>query len=168
MKEIAIGKLKLCSVSLLLMGLLGTGCSQTAPSQTAPSPEVAGTFTGQDLPSEVEELEGTPLYSISGELSGMHQFDGAAYLLIAPQDPTKALLVSESGVAPAELSKRESKPTKISGVKELIDSEKLKNHVTERYQMALQTNADGKVILLKAKTTGTPMSPGEGEASSEQ
>ena len=167
MKEIAIGKLKLCSVSLLLLGLLGTGCSQKTPSQAAPTPEVAGTFTGQELPTEVEELDGTPLYSISEEISGLHEFDGAAYLLIAPQDPTKALLVSESGVSPADLSKRESKPSTISGVKELIDSEKLKNHVTERYQLALQTNASGKVILLKAKSAASVI-PGEGESSSEQ
>jgi len=107
-----------------------------------------GTFTGQDLPEKIEELKGTPLYSISEELSSVAEIPGAAFLLIAPQDPTKALLVVEQETLPADLAKRASKPIALSGKKESKKSESLAAHVKERYELELKSDANGDIIVL--------------------
>lgn len=138
-----------CLASVFIAGLLFVGCQQQEEHSATPTPAVAGTFTGQDLPSKVEELNGTPLYSVSKELTGVAKLEGATYLLIAPQDPTKALLVQEKGATPESLSGRESKPIKISGAKTTTDSADLVKHVKERYEMDLQVDDAGKVVVLQ-------------------
>ena len=55
---------------LLALGLAVAvaGCSGES-AVPSPTPEAVGTYTGQDLPEVVEQLEGTPLYSQSAELT---------------------------------------------------------------------------------------------------
>ena len=139
----------------LLAGLLLTGCNQETP---APQPTAveAGTFTGQKLPDKVEQLDGTPLYSISEELTTVAKAEDACFLLIAPQDPTKALLVKESGTKPAELATRESKMTKFSGSKSTMKSESLVAHVKENYQLDLQVDNGEVVVLSVSAPDATP------------
>ena len=85
----------------------------------------------------------------------MLALDGASYLLIAPQDPLKALLVLEPGAVPAELAKRESKLVKLSGKKESAESQALLELVKERYQLELQTDDSGRVVVLRTESSGT-------------
>jgi hypothetical protein len=144
------------SVLLALgLALAVAGCSgeSAAPS---PTPEAVGTYTGQDLPEVVEQLEGTPLYSQSSELTPLAKVQGATYLLIAPQDPLKALLVVEEGASPEEVSKRQSGPVKLAGKSETLDAPALVDHVKAQYQLDLKTDDKGKVIVLKV--SGVPSS----------
>ncbi|HIB65042.1 MAG TPA: hypothetical protein EYO33_08020 [Phycisphaerales bacterium] len=135
-------------VAILAAGVLLTGCSQeSAPTAT---PAAAGTFSGQELPNKVDNLDGTPLYSISKELTEASKLEGATYLLIAPQNPTMALLVQEKGTAPDELSGRESKPTTLSGVKTTSALPEVVQLVKERYELDLQVNDKGEVVILQA------------------
>jgi hypothetical protein len=112
-------------------------------------------YTGQELPAAVEELEGTPLYSGSEELTRLAGGPDAVYLLIAPQDPSKALLVQEKGAEPSAVTGRESKPIKVSGSKKSLKSEPLLKHVQERYELELQTDPSGGVVLLMAEPVAT-------------
>ena len=157
-------------VAILAAGVLLTGCQQESAPTATVTPASAGTFTGQDLPSKVENLNGTPLYSISKELTEASKLEGATYLLIAPQDPTMALLVQEKGLTPDELSGRESKPTTISGVKTTTSLPQVVQHVKERYELDLQVNDKGEVVVLQAGApvqTGSTPDATESEAQSE-
>lgn len=149
-----MGKIALTLVSTLTMACFLSGCRQDSPAP-AETPQTAGTFTGQELPEKVEELEGTPLYSGSEEIHSLLALDGASYLLIAPQDPLKAVLVLEPGAVPAELAKRESKPVKLSGKKEVADSKALVDLVKQRYELDLQTDTEGRVVVLRVESAGT-------------
>ena len=140
---------------LLALGLAVAvvGCSGES-AKPSPTPEAVGTYTGQDLPEVVEQLEGTPLYSQSAELTPLAKVQGATYLLIAPQDPLKALLVVEEGASPEEVSKRESGPVKLAGKSETLDAPALVEHVKAQYQLDLKTDEKGKVIVVKV--SGAP------------
>jgi hypothetical protein len=143
-------------LAVVYMAIILVGCQQGAPTETPSTPAVAGTFTGQDLAESIEELEGTPLYSISQEITDVAKVEGAAFLLIAPQDPTKALLVVEVQTTPADLAKRDSKQTKYSGKRKTMDSQALVDLVRERYELELQTDDQGKVVVLQTGPQPTP------------
>lgn len=140
------------------------GCSGE-PAAPSPTPEAVGTYTGQDLPDVVEELEGTPLYSQSAELTPLAKVQGATYLLIAPQDPLKALVVVEEGASPEEVAKRKSEPVKLAGKRETLDAQALVDHVKAQYQLDLKTDDKGQVIVLKvAKGPAAAATPEAGAA----
>ena len=101
----------------------------------------------------MEQLEGTPLYSLSETITEIANFSGAAYLLLAPKNPTKALVVLEPETEPSSLKERSSEPVKISGRKELMKADALLKHVKDTYQMDLQTSPSGEVIVLRAEKT---------------
>ena len=152
MKKSRLGRFAL-GLSFLLLLVLLPGCSKSEPT-TAQTPAASGTFTGQDLPDAVEQLEGTPLYTSATELAPLHKLEGACFLLIAPQSPDKTLMVFEEGAKAESLSTRESKPIKVSGTKETLESPDLVKHVKERYGLDLQMNEAGQVVYLKARMEG--------------
>lgn len=157
MKQTLTLSLALPVVACLSLALGGTGCKSEEPAPA--TPVEVGTFTGQSLPETVEKLEGTPLYSSSKEISGLAKFNGAAYLLIAPQDPTKALIVVEPGANPEEVSQRPSQPITLAGSRDTVEGKELASQIKERYQLDLQTTADGKVETLLVKTSPAGSTP---------
>lgn len=170
MKNSILGKVAGYLTPCLLAGLLLAGCQQEEPAPT-PTTTVAGTFTGQELPEEIEQLSGTPLYSVSEELTGVAATEDACFLLIAPQDPTKALLVQEKGSKPADLASRESQTTDFSGTKTTKKSDALVTHVKERYELDLQVSESGDVVILNveppAATSSAETESAETEAGAE-
>lgn len=154
MNTSVIGRSVAAILLSLVLGVFAGGCSQGEDPKASQSPEASGTFTGQNLPTEVEELEGTPLYSVSEDFAKIVKLDGAPYLLIAPQDPLKALLILEPGVDPAEVKTRESKQIKLSGTSEPIEAKELIEHVKQQYELDLKTDENGKVVVLRVKPSG--------------
>ena len=134
---------------LTLTTLTLSGCQGGQKPKASPTPAAVGTFTGQQLPDKVEKLEGTPFYSISPALSEVAKLPGACYLVIAPQDPTRALLIHEPNSKPEEVAKRESKSTEYSGRNTSVDSKALVEHVKQTYDLELNTANDGKVVILE-------------------
>ena len=139
----------------LALTVIVSGCSGESATPS-PTPQAVGTFTGQDLPQVVEELEGTPIYSESVDLAPLTNLNGATYLLIAPQDPLKALLVVEEGAKPEDVSKRESAMLKLTGKSESIEAGDLVKHVKDEYQLDLKTDDQGKVIVLRVSAKDAP------------
>jgi uncharacterized lipoprotein YbaY len=135
--------------------LMVAGCSGETVAPT-PTPQAVGTFTGQDLPEVVEELEGTPIYSESVDLAPLTELKGATYLLVAPQDPLKALLVVEDGAKPEDVAKRKSAMVKLTGKKEVLESGTLVQHVKDEYQLELKTDDKGQIIVLRVAAANTP------------
>jgi hypothetical protein len=145
--------------ALLLLG----GCQGQPPSggevsaSASPTPNV---YTGQSLPAKVDRLNGTPLYGSSAELAAQAKLEGAPFLLIAPQDPTRALLVLEAGSTPAEVASRPSQQSDFSGVTESIDAPQLLSYVKDKIGLDLKTDDSGKVVVLKVAHSGAaPASP---------
>ena len=142
------------SASLLFLSGCQNQGSEPGPSASASPTSTA--FTGQALPSKVDRLSGTPLYTISPELAAKAKLDGAPFLIIAPQDPSQALLIVEAGSQPAELVKRPSKLTDFSGATESIDAPELIGLVKDKTGLNLKTDASGKVVALKVASSTTP------------
>jgi hypothetical protein len=134
---------------LLLSGCPGQGAGEATPSASS-SPH-GNEFSGQNLPSKVESLSGTPFYNNSAELASRAKLEGAPFLLIAPLEPTKALLVLEVGSKPADLAQRASQKTDFSGVTESIEAPQLGAFVKESTGLDLKTDESGKVVVLKVQ-----------------
>ncbi|MFA5506002.1 MAG: hypothetical protein WC314_16395 [Vulcanimicrobiota bacterium] len=153
---------KTAALALALATTLA-GCSGNGSTSPA-TPQAVGTYTGQDLPEVVEELEGTPLYTGSTELTGLAQAQGATYLLIAPQDPLKALLVVEEGTTAEQVAQRQSAPVKLAGTRGTLDAQPLIEHVKANYELDLKTDEQGRIIVLNVpnaaaapQSTATPL-----------
>ena len=136
---------------ILALSLVSLGCQNTSAPTIAANPTPLGVFTGQSLPTEVLELEGIPLFSASEQLAKNVDYSGATYLLLAPQDPSKALLILEPNSEPSELAKRPSGPVKVTGSKELKKADGLLKHVKDTYQLDLQIAPSGEVVVLRVK-----------------
>ncbi len=168
MKEMFPCKTSLAGV--LLTTLLVSSCqSNSSPVATAPTASSSpGYYTGQALPSNVENLSGTPLYSTSVELAEKLPMQGAPFLLIAPQNPEEALLVVETGADPAEMKSRPSQITEFSGVTETTDAKDFLEFVKTSYQLNLKIDDNGKLVILRiqpkasqnAPATPSPQTPG--------
>lgn len=134
------------TVALLLVGCqtqpIGTG---TAASGT-PTPSY---YRGQSLPSEVDKLSGTPLYTTSEEIAKIAKIDGAPFLLIAPQNPSQALLVVESGTAPKDLTGRPSNLSEFTGSTESLEAPALVEFVKESFALELKVDEAGKIVVLR-------------------
>lgn len=149
------------ALPLSIVGCTGNGAN------SSPTPRSVGTFTGQDLPELVEELEGTPLYSESVRLTPLAKTDDAVYLLIAPQDPLKALLILEEGAVPEDVALRKSEIVKLAGKRDSLKNEALVAHVKEQYQLDLKTNESGEVLVLRVVAGDSPAttaSPAPGQS----
>lgn len=135
--------------------LLLSGCQKDEPANNSASPVEAGTFTGQKLPEKVENLTGTPFYTTSKELTPQAKVEGACYLVIAPQSPTKAVLVVEKMSKPEEVAARPSELTEFSGQTTSIDSPDLIKLVKESYDLDLNLTDDGKIAVLELSRVPT-------------
>lgn len=160
-----LGKFVAILACTVVLGLSVGGCQGEPPTPTA-TPESVGTFTGQELPEVVEQLEGTPIYSSSPGLAQVLPSESGAYLLIAPQDPLQALLVIEEGVTSETINERESKPVLLSGHKASIDPGAVLAYVEEHYQLELQTTPDGQVVVLRVASSADAEPDSEDEESS--
>ncbi len=143
------------------VALLLVGC-QTQPTGTAtaasgtPSPSY---YRGQSLPSEVDKLSGTPLYTTSEDIAKKAKIDGAPFLLIAPQNPSQALLVVESGSTPKDLAGRASNLSDFTGTTESLDAPALVEFVKESFGLELKVDEAGKIVVLRVssiKSSSTP------------
>lgn len=138
------------AVALLsLSGCQAPGSGEGSPPSSA-SP-AGHEYSGQNLPPKVDQLSGTPFYNTSPELASRAKLDGAPFLLIAPLDPTRALLVVEQGTTPAELAKRPSEKADFSGTTEAVEAPQLVGYVKESTGLELKTDDDGKVVVLKVQ-----------------
>lgn len=140
----------------LLIALLGSGCQATgpSPSPTASASAASTLFTGQVLPPEVQRLTGTPYYGTSDELAGqIPGLNGAPFLLMAPQNPTVALLVVESGSQPADVKERPSQLTDFSGRTERLDNPEAVKAVRESTGLDL-LQENGQIIVLRISSPG--------------
>lgn len=134
--------------------LLFSGCQTPQGGQVTasgtPSPSY---YRGQSLPSQVDKLSGTPLYSTSEELAKKAKItDGAPFLLIAPQNPSQALLVVEPGTSPKDLLSRPSSLSDFAGTTESLDAPELAGHVKDAFGLELKTDDSGKIVLLRLKS----------------
>lgn len=132
--------------------LLTAGCKGfvSGDGEVTPSASPTGSmYTGQTLPSKVDLLSGTPYYASSDKLAAAAKLDGAPFLLMAPQEPTKALLVVEAGTAPAEVKGRPSELRDFSGVTESLDAPELIKLVKDDLGLDLKVDDAGKVVILK-------------------
>ena len=155
---------KTALAGLFFTTLLVASCqSNSSPVATTPTASSSpGYYTGQALPSNVESLSGTPLYSTSVELAEKLQLPGAPFLLIAPQNPEEALLVLETGADPAEMKSRASQITEFSGVTETADAKDFVEFAKSSYQLNLKTDDNGKLVILRIApkdSQNTPASP---------
>jgi hypothetical protein len=116
-------------------------------------------YSGQALPAKVERLSGTPYYRSSDKMAAMAKLDGAPFLLMAPQDPTRALLVVEHGSTPADVMGRPSELSDFSGVTETSDATELVKFVKDDIGLELKVNEAGKVVVLKVERAATPAVP---------
>lgn len=146
--------------------LLGSGCQNQeagAGSPVASASPTSTVFSGQSLPSTIDSLTGTPYYTNSSKLAEIAKLDGAPFLLIAPQDPSKALLVLELEAKPSELAERPSQLGNFSGSTESIEAPELIKFVKDDTGLDLQQD-NGKVTVLKLTNTtatsdSTPSAP---------
>jgi hypothetical protein len=152
-------------VALWLSGCQGNG---SADAPTSPATTASTMFSGQELPGQVDRLTGTPYYTNSEKLAKLASLEGAPFLLMAPQDPTKVLLVVEAGTEPAALLNRPSQLADFSGSTKTVDSPELVKFVKEEMGVELKQNESGQVVVLVVqKTDGTsaaPLSSGSPEA----
>lgn len=142
--------------------LLTAGCKGFVSGQADVTPSASPTgsmYTGQTLPSKVDLLSGTPYYANSEKMAAAVKLDGAPFLIMAPQEPTKALLVLESGTAPSEVKGRPSELRDFSGVTETIEAPGLITMVKDDLGLDLKTDESGKVVMLKI-AKGAPIPAG--------
>lgn len=150
----------------LLVALLLAGCQGAGPGETTASASPTPTmFSGQTLPSKVEMLTGTPIYTSSEKMAPLVKLEGAPFLLMAPQEPTRALLVIETGSAPSALAGRPSELAQFSGTTELIEAPDLVKFVKDEMGVELKQDEAGKVVVLRVQpasagaTATTPAQP---------
>jgi hypothetical protein len=97
-------------------------------------------------------------------MAAIAKLDGAPFLLMAPQDPTRALLVVERGSTPADVAGRPSELSDFSGVTETSDATELVKFVKDDIGLELKVNEAGKVVVLMVERpvpgTATPALPG--------
>lgn len=103
-------------------------------------------FVGQELPSKVEHLLGTPFYLEL--IKDKVKLDGAAFLYLSPQDPTQALLVVDPKAKPDDLKKRESHLMEISGTTELVDLSEAATALEDKMGLKLHRQG-GKIVVLR-------------------
>lgn len=138
-----------------------SGQSEVTPS-ASPSSSM---YTGQALPAKVDLLSGTPYYANSAKLAAAAKLVGAPFLLMAPQEPTKALLILEAGSTPADVTGRPSELRDFSGVTETIDSPELIKLVKDDLGLDLKVDDAGKVVVMKvAKGDPAPKATGSTSA----
>lgn len=152
--------LRLFLAATACTALLGSGCQSPSPGQTTasatPSPSY---YRGQSLPSKVDKLSGTPLYTTSEDLAKKAKItDGAPFLLIAPQNPSQALLVIEPGTAAKALASRPSNLSDFAGTTEALEAPELISHVKDSFGLELKTDEAGKVVVLRLTGTGSAAS----------
>lgn len=142
-------RLQLAATAYLVT--LISGCQTPSSSQVTASDSPTPTYyRGQNLPQQVEKLSGTPLYSTSEELAKTAKLtDGAPFLLIAPQNPSQALLVIEPGTTPKALLERPSNLGDFAGSTESLDAPELVSQVKDAFGLELKTGDDGKVVVLR-------------------
>ncbi len=151
-----MSKSSYCRAALAVVVVLLSGC-QGPSSSASPTPvatPTANVYTGQTLPSKVERLEGTPLYTKSAQMAAVTKIDGAAFLLMAPQNPTEALLVVESGSTPPDLAGRPSQLGEFSGQKETLEAPELVKFVKDETGLDLKQE-DGKVVVVRVSKAGS-------------
>ncbi len=138
-------------LSLILFAVLA-GCQQGDPnsSSEASGPEPVGEYIGQDLPNQVQALSGIPLFFISPELSLKAAEPGAFFLLLAPQDPQRAVLVLLSDETPEAVAGRSSENHELDGTTKLLANPGLAEFVKENYEIELASDDSGNLILLEA------------------
>lgn len=143
-------RLQLAATACLVATLVSscqTPSASPVPASASPTPTY---YRGQNLPKQVESLSGTPLYSTSIELAKTAKLtNGAPFLLIAPQNPSQALLVIEPGITPEALLERPSNLSDFAGSTESLDAPELVNQVKDSFGLELKTGDDGKVVVLR-------------------
>lgn len=136
------------SAALLLPGCKTSDHQGTVSASATPTSSM---YSGQALPSQVELLSGTPYYANSEKMAALVKLEGAPFLLMAPQDPTKALLVLEAGSTPSAITGRPSELSDFSGVTETIEAPELVKFVKDDIGLDLKQDESGKVVVLKVK-----------------
>jgi hypothetical protein len=143
----------LCATVLFTSSCQGEKSVSSGPSASA-SP-ASTMFSGQNLPAKVDRLSGTPYYRNSPEMAGIVKVDGAPFLLMAPQNPTQALLVIEQGTLPAQIVERPSQLTDFDGTTDSLESPELAKFVKDNLGLDLKKDEAGKIVTLKVAPGAT-------------
>ena len=148
--------------SLLSLGFLG--CTQP-PASNAPNPAAtvsSGIFGGATLPQKVDGLIGTAFLSISPDLTAALKnppAPGAYFLVLAPEDPVKAILVCAGTVlTPEQLSKKLSAKMTLRGPVKNFADPAFKKMVKDKYQLDL-ASAGEEIQVVLAEGELFPASP---------
>lgn len=144
------------AVALLLTSALA-GCSAPPPAGPTTTPKSVSTnaqaFDGKTLPDSVSGLKGTASFlERAPELTAALKnppAPGAYFLMIAPQDIVRAVIVYAGPTLKAEdLVKKQSGPISVSGSVKKITDPAFKKMVKEKYQIDLAGNGDDVQIIM--------------------
>lgn len=149
----------LVAVTAAVLFLHGCQGNSTTDAATPAATPTSNVYSGQSLPAQVDRLGGTPLYTKSAQMAGAAKLPGAPFLLMAPQNPTEALLVVEVGSAPTDLVNRPSELGEFSGVTEMLDAPDLVKFVKDETALDLKQEG-GKVVMLKVEKGSGTATPG--------